>query len=371
MAEKYSLKDDLFNAETVGRLAQHFGDAGVFDPAAFSADVMADMLPLELKERMHLIADVLERYLPTDFPDAATAIKAALPPPLDPTRTDDDFGHFIYAPLGIFVERQGLTQHFDLSLDLMHALTQRFSMEFSIRAFLNHDADAVLSRMQAWAQDDHYHVRRLVSEGTRPRLPWGQNVGLTPDQTLPLLDMLHADPTRYVTRSVANHLNDLTKDSADAVLARFQSWEKGRQQDPKELGWMQRHALRNLIKSGHAGAMQQLGYRTDLNMRAEIAITPDNLAIGDKAEITAEITSDTDAPMLIDYVIDFVKANGKTAPKVFKFKVVQGKANVSLSLRKAHHFKKGATTFTHYPGAHRISLQVNGRIVAGQDFTLS
>lgn len=371
MAQGDSLKDQLFNAETVGRLAELFGRAGVFDPAPFAADVMADLAPRELKQRINLIADVLERYLPDDFLDASAAIDRALPPPLDPTRTDDDFGHFIFAPLGVFVERRGIDDHFQQSLDLLAALTQRFSMEFSIRAFLIRDPHAVLDRMHDWTQHDHYHVRRLVSEGTRPRLPWAQNVGLRPDQTLPLLDHLYSDSTRFVTRSVANHLNDLTKDHADAVLHRFTHWQEVGQQSAKELSWMQRHAMRNLIKAGHPGAMAHLGYDRDLPVVAQIGITPDALAIGDTAQISATITPERDAPMIVDYVIDFVKANGSTSPKVFKFKVVNGKADVPLNLTKAHLFKKGATTFVLYPGAHAISLQVNGRVVARARFDLS
>jgi len=205
MAQGFSLKDQLFNAETVAHLGGLFQSADVFDATPFVQEVMAGLVPLELKARINWIADVLARHLPRDFGQASDAILSALPPPLDPGLRDDDFGHFIYAPLGVFVENHGLESHFSRSLEMLEALTQRFSMEFSIRAFLNRWPSQTLAQMQLWLDHDHYHVRRLVSEGTRPRLPWGQNVGLTQDDTLPLLDRLHGDPTRYVTRSVANH----------------------------------------------------------------------------------------------------------------------------------------------------------------------
>ncbi len=372
MAQGFSLKDDLFNATTVSRLGGYFEGAGVFASAPFEAAVMARMPPLELKERINMIAEVLADFLPPDFQAAAQAIHGALPPPLDPTKTDDDFGHFIFAPLGVYVENHGLEGHLSTSLDLLEALTQRFSMEFSIRAFLNAHPDATLSRMQDWAGHDHYHVRRLVSEGTRPKLPWGQGIGIGPDRTMDLLDRLHHDPTRFVTRSVANHLNDITKSDPDLVLDRLGAWAKVGRQSQKELDWMTRHALRGLVKAGHPGAMQQLGYAPDVALsQADIQISPQAITIGDAGQIAATLCCNADAPLIVDYVIDFVKSNGRTAPKVFKLKVLQAKADVPISIRKKHLFKKGATTFTHYPGGHRVHLQVNGRKAASTDFILS
>ena len=372
MAEKFSLKDHLFNAETVGRLGGHFEDAGVFKAAPFVADVMAQMLPLELKARINLIADVLARHLPADFSAGAEAITRALPPPLDPTLTDDDFGHFIYAPLGVYVENHGLEGHVDQSLDTLEQITQRFSMEYSIRTFLNKHPEATLARMQDWLDHDHYHVRRLVSEGTRPKLPWGQGIGLTSDQTLPLLDQLQADPTRFVTRSVANHLNDITKKDPGAVISRLENWQADGTQDGKELDWIRKHALRGLIKAGNPAAMKHLGYSPNAPVTlSQFSITPDNIARGSSVDIALTFQADADVPLIIDYVIDFVKANGTTAPKVFKLKVLDAKAGKPVVIKKKHTFKDNATTFTLYPGAHKLHLQINGRNVATVPFELT
>ncbi|WP_107495249.1 DNA alkylation repair protein [Thalassobius sp. I31.1] len=372
MAEKYSLKDDLFNAETVGYLAGLFQAADPsFQAQAFADQVLAPFPELELKQRIDHIAAVLAAHLPADFSAAARAIQAALPEPLDPTLKDDDFGRFIFAPLGEYAVNHGLEDHPDLSLDLLEAVTQRFSMEFAIRPFLNRWPDRVLARMQIWAQHDHYHVRRLVSEGTRPKLPWGMKVGVTSEQTLPFLDLLHADPTRFVTRSVANHLNDISKTDPDLVVSTLADWQAEGRQDAKELDWMTRHALRGLVKKGHAGALELLGYRSN----PDISVTSlqagrDSLEIGESFTFDTVLEAGQDEALMVDYVIDFVKANGSTAPKVFKLKQVQMKAGSRLTLRKKHLFKKGATTFTHYPGQHRLSLQVNGKILAGFYFTL-
>ncbi len=372
MAEKFSLKDDLFNPTTVGRLGQHFEDAGVFAAGPFVSEVLAGMAPLELKARISWIAQVLENHLPQGFPAAVKAIITALPPPLDPSLRDDDFGHFIYAPLGVYVENHGLEDHLDLSLDLLEAITQRFSMEYSIRAFLNRWPEETLARMDRWITHDHYHVRRLVSEGTRPKLPWGQAIGLTPAQTLPLLDRLYGDGTRFVTRSVANHLNDITKSAPDLVLERLEAWQRQDDQDGKELHWMRKHALRGLIKAGHAGAMEHLGYRPGVDVTlGDFSITPTILARGDAAQIALTLATTDDAPLIVDYVIDFVKANGKHAPKVFKLKVLDAKGGKPVTLTKRHVFKNNATTFTLHPGAHRVHVQVNGRIIGTQAFTLT
>ncbi len=371
MAEAFSLKDDLFNPVTVGRLGAHFEDAGIFKAAPFVADVLDQMGPLALKARISLIADVLAQYLPRDFDAAGDAILAALPPPLDPALSDDDFGHFIYAPLGVFVENNGLEAHLDRSFDLLEAITQRFSMEYSVRPFLNRWPDATLERLRGWVTHDHYHVRRLVSEGTRPRLPWGQKIGLTSADTLPLLDRLQADPTRFVTRSVANHLNDITKADPDAVIDRLQSWRQDGGQGAKELDWMRRHALRGLIKAGHPGAMTHLGYRGDAPVTvSHLGITPDPIARGGTAEITLHFTTGQDTPLIVDYVIDFVKANGSNAPKVFKWKVLDAKAGKRVTLAKKHHFKDNATTFALYPGAHQLHVQINGQIRGTVPFDL-
>lgn len=366
------MKDDLFNRETVSRLGREFEAAGVFAAAPFVDQVMAGLAPLELKARINWIAKVLADFLPQDFPAAADAILSALPPPLDPTRSDDDFGHFIHAPLGFYVEKHGIESHISRSLDVLEQVTQRFSMEFSIRAFLNAHEAAVLERMQDWMHHPNYHVRRLVSEGTRPRLPWGQNIGLTADQTLPFLDHLQADPTRFVTRSVANHLNDITKKTPDVVLERLADWQVQARQNLKEQQWIARHALRGLIKAGHPGAMLHLGYRPDISVTLHnLKLTPAVVKRGEPAEITITLETSQSAPLIVDYIIDFVKASGKKISKTFKMKALETKAHVPVTIIKRHLFKDDATTFTLYPGAHHLHIQVNGQIIGSCPFTLN
>lgn len=366
MSSGFSMKDQLFNAEKVRYLAGLFASSS-FDGDAFQARVMSRLLELELKERMAWIATCMAEAVPGALPDVAPVILRALPPPLDPGLSDDDFGDFIFAPLGEWVAEVGI-EHPDLALDVLEELTQRFSMEWAIRPFLNRHPGVVLDRMARWAGHDSYHVRRLVSEGTRPRLPWGMAVGLSLDEPLPLLDRLHGDKTRYVTRSVANHLNDIAKKDPELVLDRLAAWQALGVQGDAELGWMTSHALRGLVKAGHPGAMAMLGFDPDAVLR--VSVTVDGEArIGGALEFDVALSGDGEQPVLVDYIIYFQRPGGKTSAKVHKLKqaVVKGGG---LDLRKRHKLKGDATTFKLVPGPHLLQVQVNGRVRAEVEFEL-
>ncbi|MEM6303601.1 MAG: DNA alkylation repair protein [Pseudomonadota bacterium] len=372
MAEKVLLKDQLFNRETLGQLAAEYAAAVPgFDGGRFLEEALSGFPERELLARMDWMADCLEPQLATDFPSMADQLEAALPPPLDPNLRDDDFGQFIHALPGILAVRHGLEHHRERALDLLHAATKRFSMEFYIRPFLNRWPKETLVRLALWARDENYHVRRLVSEGTRPKLPWAKAVALRPEDTLPLLQALHGDGTRYVTRSVANHLNDLAKTHPDLVVDVLQDWARAGRQTPKELGWMTRHALRTLIKTGHEGALNLLGYRKDVDVDATLTLGARVYRIGDRLEIGCLLKSDRALPVIVDYRLCFARPGGKEGQKVFKLKTAEIPQGQALRLRKAHPLKGDATTFTLHPGPHRIVLQVNGVDVAEAAFELT
>ncbi|WP_108837618.1 DNA alkylation repair protein [Tateyamaria sp. Alg231-49] len=357
----FSLKDQLFNAGSLGDLADEFA-TGVpgFDRDAFLAAALSGIAERSLLECLDWFADCAEPYLATDFPAMAEQLEAAMPPPLDPSLRDDDFGRFIHAVPGILAVRHGLEAHRDRALDLLWAATQRFSMEFYIRAFLNRRPDETLARLKQWAEDDNYHVRRLVSEGTRPKLPWARKVDVTPAQALPLLDRLQRDPTRFVTRSVANHLNDLAKSDPDAVLARLEAWEVEATQAPDERAWMRRHALRTLIKDGHPGAMAMLGYAQDAPVEVSLDMRTPQVTLGEALAFDVTLHADQDVPALVDYRIRFARPGGKSAEKVFKLKVGQVRRGKPLVLKKLHKLKANATTFELHRGVHGVVVQVNG-----------
>ncbi len=370
--ERFSLKDHLFNAESIGDLAAEYATAiPGFDSAAFHADVLAGFPERELLERLEWITDCLEPYLPSAFPAMADIVEAAMPPPLDPSLRDDDFGRFIHAVPGILAVRHGLEDHRDRALDLLYAATKRFSMEFYIRPFLNRWPEDTLARLAVWAEDDNYHVRRLVSEGTRPKLPWAKAVTLSPDQTVPLLDMLHGDPTRYVTRSVANHMNDLTKTVPERVYTLLSNWAEAGRQDRKELDWMTRHALRTQIKAGAPAALKMLGYDPGADVSATVEVAAPVVQIGEALSFKVHLSAPQDLPVLVDYVIRFPSASGKLREKTFKLKQAKIAAGTPLVLEKRHLLKANASTFTLVPGAHQLLVQVNGVIRAETTFDVT
>ena len=369
----YSLKDILFNKEKVQYLAELFEAAdSTFSGDVFVDEVMAEMLSLELKQRVVCITKALETQLPDDFHEACRVIVSALPEPLDPSNTDNDFGDFIYAPLGEYVVRNGLTSEcLDTSLATLREITMRFSMEDSIRYFINEFEQVTVNELETWVDDENYHVRRLVSEGTRPLLPWSGRIDLAVTAPLPFLNTLHADSTRYVTRSVANHMNDIAKIESDLVVATLVAWKKLGKQKEQELDWITRHSLRTLLKQGHKGALELLGYHT--NPRIEVqnfTVHRHTLKAGEALEFSFDITAQRDEKLMIDYSIDFVKANGQTKPKVFKLKKIDSKKGETVTITKKHRLVADATTFKLYPGEHLVTLQINGKQFSSEVFKI-
>ncbi|MFC0159787.1 hypothetical protein [Mameliella alba] len=365
----FSLADQLFNADSLHDLAQDYAGLPGFDADRFHREAVGGLDGRGLLERLDWIATCVERQLPASFPAMAEALEAALPPPLDPALTDDDFGRFIHAVPGILAVRHGLEDHHDRALDLIYEATKRFSMEFYIRPFINRWPDATLARLDYWAGDENYHVRRLVSEGTRPRLPWAANITLDPAVPLRFLDRLHADPTRYVTRSVANHMNDLSKVMPDRVVTRLRDWRSQGWQDAGEMDWITRHALRTAVKRGEGPALELLGYRPG-HVRARIDGLADCLRIGDTLEFDVVLEADEALPVLVDYRLRFNRPKG-TAEKVFKLKTGKLTPGKPLRLSKRHALKGNASTYTLHPGLHGITVQVNGQDVAEAAFELT
>lgn len=362
--ERFSLKDHLFNAERVSYLGGLL-ENGIpgFDRTGFESEVLDRLPDLELKQRIDMIARVLVSHLDADFEKAVRQIRASLPPPLDPTLADDDFGDFILIPLGKYVEDNG-ADHYEISMKLLREITMRVSMEGPVRRFIDDRPDAALELFGDWARDENYHVRRLVSESTRPRLPWAPRIGLDIEAPLPLLDVLHADRTRYVTRSVANHLNDIAKERPEIVIETLRRWQESDLQDPMELRWMTRHSLRTLIKRGDQTALALLGYGDEPNISTELMLLTPTVRPGHALEFTLSINAISDQRLLVDYVIDFASANGTNRSKVFKLRELSLSAGETAEVTKRHLLHSNATTYRLYPGDHTVTIVVNGRDIA-------
>src|SRR5688572_2945663 len=358
----FSLKDQLLNAEKVAYLAGLIAAAyPKFPSAAFRTKVGEGFAELELKQRIAHITAALHASLPRRYDDALAIIVAALPPELDPSRTDDDYGDFIIAPLSLFVATYGCTsEHLHASLNALRQITKRFSAEDAIRYFLNAFPEETLAFVRDCAADDNYHVRRLASEGSRPLLTWAQRLTIDYRAPLPILDVLFSDRTRYVTRSVANHLNDISKLDADAVLDRLRRWHAEDRQTPAEMQFITTHALRTLVKRGHAEALALMGFGTASEITiVELKTSTPRVRIGDEFRFSLTLRADRPQRVLVDYVMTFAGDGRVKRQKVFRLKQVELQPNEAVTLTKAHPMRLMTTRSLH-PGEHQIAVHVNG-----------
>jgi 3-methyladenine DNA glycosylase AlkC len=341
-----------------------------FDRELFLESALDGYEELELTPRARHISNALARVLPSDRESAIRIIVDSLGPEIGWEELDG-MESFLFLPFVFFVADYGL-DCFETSMRAQYELTKRFTAEFSIRAFIERHPRETLGRLAEWARDPNGHVRRLVSEGTRPRLPWAPRLrGFQedPSAVLELLEVLKDDRDEYVRRSVANNLNDISKDHPELVVEVASRWWLDGSEDRKRLV---RHALRTLVKAGNAGALAVLGYSAESPIEIRtVTCTPHVIKIGEKVriEIDLENTSDEKSGALIDLRVYFVKANGSISPKVFKGAELtlkaRGVATVGKSVSLAQH-----STRKHYPGTHTVEVMLNGVSHAGDEFEL-
>ncbi len=373
MAEKILLKDILFNKSKVVRITSEIRRVyPSFKTHEFVRDVVLKFPELELKARISWIVECLKKYLPSDYRRAVGILVKALPAPNDPNLSDDDFGDFIYAPYAEFVAKNGCTKKdLQFSLNALQEMTVRFSAEDAIRYFINAFPKETLNELLKWTTDSHYHVRRLCCEGTRPKLPWSQKINIPISAPLPILDKLFSDTTRFVTRSVANHLNDISKIEPDLVMDTLTRWRKSGKQKPQEMEYIIRHALRTLVKQGNPKAMQLLGFSHAPRVSVSQFIVPKKVSMNSALEFSFTIQAKEDTGIIADYIIYFQnklrKLNGK---KVFKLKKISLKKNQPVTISKRHPFRQFMTTRTLYAGRHEVELQINGKSYGTHSFEM-
>ena len=369
----FSLKDELFNKGKVSKIA---GEIEVVYPKFQKrkfVKLVTDRFPeLELMERLHWIKECLRECLPGDYRAAVGTLLESLPPPCNPALRDNDFGDFIYGPYGAFVAEYGCTKaDLQFSLGALKEMTKRFSVEFPIRSFINAFPKETLNELHLWTQDDHYHVRRLTSEGTRPKLPWAKKIHIHYAAPLPILDALYADSARFVTRSVANHMNDISKVDPDMVIQTLKRWQKLGMQRDKEMSFIVRHSLRTLEKQGHTEALQLLGYKQP-QLKVKIKQYSKLVQIGKALEFSFSVTSTANntQSLLIDYILYFQKKDGSLAPKTFKIAktTIQPVQTQTFSKRQP---LRPMTTRVLYHGRHAFELQINGENCQRKEFLLT
>ncbi len=350
-----------------------------FERETFFRQAAEGLDTLELKARAMQVCSALEATLPADFGDACNVIETSLAAPWpddrlsagDATTVDSGLAGWILWPAGEYIARRG--QHDpERALHALRAITQRFTAEFAIRPFIVNHPARVFAMLERWADDPSAHVRRLVSEGSRPRLPWGlqlKSLVADPSPTLPLLRRLQDDPSEYVRRSVANHLNDIAKDHP-ALVAQW--LREHLPEAPPARRALLRHASRTLIKKGHPEVLAAWGLDRAFQGEVAFKLGPRRVKVGDTLALTLTLNSTARRvqKLAIDYVVHHVKADGRTTPKVFKGWTLDLPAGESVVLDKRHSMR-AVTTRRYHAGTHAVEVQVNGRVVASAPFTLS
>src|SRR5687768_7645934 len=345
----------FFSPALVRRLAEAIQRVHpAFDSTAFVRSATNGLDDLELLDRGKHIAKALAGHLPASYADALAILLRSLGPEYESGELiGAGMAPFFYYPHTVFVSEHGL-DHFELSMKAQYELTRRFSAEGSIRPFIARDPERTLARLNAWTRDPNAHVRRLVSEGTRLRLPWAMRVtwlDRNPDRVLKLLELLKDDPTTLVRRSVANNLNDLGKVHPAWLVRTCEGWLRNASAERKALV---EHALRSAVKRGDPSALRLLGYGKKPAVAIEgVRFAPKRVAIGGRVSMSFVVRSEsrTVQDLLVDLAVHFVKAGGKASKKVFKLKRVslppRGRVELTTTVSLAVH-----TTRKPNPGKH-------------------
>lgn len=367
MADAPKLKD-YFTAEVISETGERLRAVHPpFDVDQFVVTSLGDAWDdLTFTERSRRIADGIWAGIDLDVVDTLGVLTAALPSELDDPEGVLNEGFWLW-PFGDAIAAYAVDE-LDAGLDACEQLTKRFTSEFAVRPFLARYPEA-MDRVRAWANHESEHVRRLASEGTRPRLPWATRLDLPVDRVLEVLSALRADESLYVRRSVANHLNDLAKADSDRIVSLLEEWHA---EGVEETSWIVRHAMRNHLKNGDPRVLALFGYGAAMVELSPLRIEPASVAIGETVSIEFDVTSASteDQQLMIDLVVGYVKANGSIGPKVFKFKDTTLGAGETLACRKRLDMVVRSTRKL-YAGEHTVTVRVNGADLASATFDLA
>jgi len=332
-----------------------------FSRKKFVRENLTDIEQRELNARMRHTSHVLRNYLPEKFPEAVKVLRAVA------EKMPEGYTALLFPD---FVGQFG-QEHAPLSLDALKFFTRFGSSEFAVREFFVRDVSGTLAQMRLWSGDACEHVRRLASESSRPRLPWSFRLDAVlrdPSLTRPILDALRNDHSAYVRKSVANHLNDISKDHPDYMTGVLRSWDLS----VPHTAWIARHASRTLIKAGHAATLSLFAFEKDTAVALEgFWLKPKTLSLGGTLEFgfTLRSTKQSAQKLVIDYRIHYMKASGRSAPKVFKLKEATVPAGGTLEVTKRQTIQDFSTR-KHHAGLHRVEVLVNGQPLGGGEFRL-
>lgn len=339
-----------------------------FDDIRFIHAVFdTDWPELELKQRTRKVTLALHHVLPKDFNKAAQCLvhiaKAYLK-----TKYDKPIYPLIFLP--DYVEVYGL-DNFDRSMDALEQITQLISAEFAIRPFIVKYPKKAMLKMEQWSKHNNHHVRRLSSEGCRPRLPWAMGLPAfkqNPSPILPILENLKKDKSEYVRRSVANNLNDIAKDHPEIVLKIAKQWKDV----SPETNWILKHGSRTLLKQGRAEALDFHGFNPNLKTQvAALKINSKKIKIDQVGEFSFNVSNQEKkkAQLRIEYAITFLTSTGKFSRKIFKVSEKEFLPEEEKIFIRKQRFTD-FTTRKHFPGKHKLEVIVNGRCKTSLDFHL-
>lgn len=360
---------DVFNPPVINSFSNNIKKVSAdFADKEFLNTILPKLDALGFGERSNLIRDALAEYLPEEFPKAVDILLKALGPELKDAGITD-WESFILWPQTAFVSKYG-KNHFGISMNALYEMTKRFSAECDLRTFIEVDYERAMEILHTWCDDPSPHVRRLVSEGTRPRLPLAGRIKRfqnDPRPVIALLDKLKDDEVEYVRRSVANNINDIAKDNPEIAVITLKKWCTDKN---PAVQWVVRHAARSLVKQGHPEVIGMLGYAQNPGISVSgLAINPNQQERGGKIEMSFSIHSNEnfDQQLVIDFVLYFNKANNKLSPKVFKLRDLLLKAQKTADIKKIFTLKNTAGR-TIYTGRHFIEIQINGKAYGKEPF---
>lgn len=329
-----------------------------FDAQLFTEKIFGEgWEALELKQRMRHVAVVLHDFLPHDFKKAADSLIKITDVLLNGKEGQLDFLHMF---LPDYVELYGIDDY-ENSMRALEKITCFSSAEFAIRPFIV-KYPQTMQQMLIWSKHPNPYVRRLSSEGCRPRLPWAMALPALkkdPTQIVPILENLKTDPAETVRRSVANNLNDIAKDNPDVVMAIVKRWQGSH----PNTDWVIKHGSRTLLKKGHHDALDAFGLKKDIKVQVDaLSITPGKLKIGEKATLGFTITQKEKQPekLRVEYGVYYVKANGSANRKLFKITENNYQPAKKVAFSRTLRFND-MTTRKHYAGVHKITVVINGK----------
>ena len=342
-----------------------------FDKQAFLQAIFDQEWPMkELRERMRHIAICLDQYLEGDYAQKCQYITEIFHE-IGRGRTGEEEYGFEYMFFPDFIQVFGL-EEYDTSINTIEEITKYSSCEFAIRPFIQKHPEKMMDQMLEWSTHPHSMVRRLSSEGCRPRLPWGMGLPFLkkePAPILPILEQLKNDTSETVRRSVANNLNDISKDHPDLIISLAKSW----QGQSSETDWIIKHACRGLLKQGHPEVMQLFGFGSIEKIHIDNfkVLTP-VVRIGDALEFFFDLNNNDEKALKLrlEYGLYYLKANGSLSRKVFMISEKEYAPGSTTPIHRKQSFKV-ITTRKFYPGMHEVSVIINGQEVEKGEFELT